>query len=76
MHMGKIRHCADIRADQADQSGQGVINLQYGAGYGATQTGMQIGGRRDILIRHHENKDDAWVNNYEEVAAAPAAAAP
>jgi len=65
MHMGTIRHVADIRADQADQSGQGVINLQYGAGYGATQAGMQIGGRRDIRMKFHENKDDAWVNNYE-----------
>jgi len=56
---------ADIRADQADQSGQGVIHGQYGANQYSTQTGMQIGGRRDILIKKHENKDDEWVNNYE-----------
>jgi len=65
MHMGKIRHVVDIRADQSDQAGQGVIHGQYGANYGATQTGMQIGGRRDIRMKSHENKDDAWIMNYE-----------
>jgi len=39
---------ADIRADKIDQSGQGVINLQYGTTAGATQAGMSMGGRRDV----------------------------
>jgi len=34
---------------QMDKASEGVINLQYGTAAGATQIGITMGGRRDIL---------------------------
>ena len=48
MSMGATRHVADIRADDFQQEGQGVINLQYGQNQGSNQSGMNMGGRRNI----------------------------
>ena len=39
MSMGAARHVADIRADDMDKRGHGVIGLQMGSNKGASQSG-------------------------------------
>lgn len=46
--MGSVRHIADIRADDMDQEGQGIINLQSGTNKFASQKGMSMGSVRHI----------------------------
>ena len=48
MSMGGVRHVADIRADDMDKSGQGVIGLQMGSNKGASQKGMSMGAVRHV----------------------------
>lgn len=42
------RHVADIRADDMDKDGQGVIGLQMGSNKGASQQGMSMGSVRHV----------------------------
>lgn len=46
--MGAVRHVADIRADDMNQDGQGVINLQSGTNKFASQKGMSMGSVRHV----------------------------
>ena len=46
--MGAVRHVADIRADDMNQDGQGVINLQAGTNKFASQKGMSMGAVRHV----------------------------
>lgn len=46
--MGAVRHVADIRADDCDMDGQGVIGLQAGTNKFATQKGMSFGKGRGV----------------------------
>ena len=46
--MGAVRHVADIRADDMNQDGQGVINLQAGTNKFASQKGMSFGAVRHV----------------------------
>ena len=46
--MGAVRHVADIRADDMNQEGQGVINLQAGTNKFASQKGMSFGAVRHV----------------------------
>jgi len=48
MSMGAVRHIADIRADDMNQNGQGIINLQAGTNKFASQKGMSMGAVRHI----------------------------
>ena len=48
MSMGAVRHVADIRADDMNQEGQGVINLQAGTNKFASQKGMSFGAVRHV----------------------------
>ena len=41
MSMGGVRHVADIKADDFDRSGSGVIGLQAGSNKGASQSGKR-----------------------------------
>lgn len=53
MSIGALRHIASIRADQFDQAGQGVIgHWMKGQAGGATQEGMSMGSKRDIVLNH------------------------
>lgn len=57
--MGAVRHVADIRADDMNQDGQGVINLQAGTNKFASQKGMSMGAVRHIAdIRADEMCQD------------------
>lgn len=59
MSMGAVRHVADIRADDMNQDGQGVINLQAGTNKFASQKGMSMGAVRHIAdIRADEMCQD------------------
>ena len=46
--MGGVRHVSDIRADDMDKSGAGVIGLQMGSNKGASQKGMGMGASRHV----------------------------
>ena len=48
MSIGGVRHVADIRADDMDKAGAGVIGLQMGSNKGASQSGMSMGGIRHV----------------------------
>lgn len=48
MKMGAARHIADIKADDLDRAGQGIIGAQAGTNQYASQKGMKIGGVRHI----------------------------
>jgi len=48
MSMGAVRHISDIRADDMDQNGQGIINLQAGTNKFASQKGMSMGAVRHV----------------------------
>jgi len=55
--MGSVRHVADIRADDMDQQGQGVINLQSGTNKFASQKGMSMGSVRHIADIRADDMD-------------------
>lgn len=46
--MGAVRHVSDIKADDATQEGQGIINLQLGTNQFASQKGMSMGSVRHV----------------------------
>ena len=46
--MGGVRHVSDIRADDMDKDGSGVIGLQMGSNKGASQKGMAMGASRHV----------------------------
>jgi len=48
MSMGKVRHIADIRADDMVPEGHGQIQLQSGTNKFASQKGMSMGKVRHI----------------------------
>ena len=48
MNIGGVRHVADIRADDMDKTGAGVIGLQMGSNKGASQKGMAMGASRHV----------------------------
>ena len=48
MAMGAVRHVSDIRADDMDKGGAGVIGLQMGSNKGASQKGMAMGASRKV----------------------------
>lgn len=55
MSFGAVRHVADIRADDMDQEGQGVINLQSGTNKFASQKGMSMGAVRHVADIRADN---------------------
>ena len=60
MSMGAVRHVSDIRADDFDKEGAGVIGLQAGSNKGASQAGMKMGGVRHVAdIRADDMSKDA-----------------
>lgn len=46
--LGKVRHCADIRADDMNKEAQTLITLQAGTNLYASQKGMSIGSVRHV----------------------------
>ena len=48
MRIGSVRHCADIKADDQIQEGQGIVGGQAGSNLYASQKGMRGAG----AVRH------------------------
>lgn len=46
--MGKVRHVADIRADDLSQESNGFVQLQSGTNKYASQKGMSLGKVRHV----------------------------